>query len=140
MERWDDVQAIRDVIDRYAAGIDGRDYDLARSCFTPDCRADYGRSGSWSAREPFVAWLDEIHRDVGPTLHRVTNHRIQVAGDAATATSYFDALLQVEHQGHDLLQVIGTYTDQLSRTDVGWQITDRRTDTFLWRRGSRQSL
>jgi hypothetical protein len=134
MEAWQDRLEIREVLDRYAAGIDCRDWDLVRRCFTADCTADYGRSGQWTDRESFVTALDEMHRDVGPTLHRITNHRIEVDADRATATSYFDALLQVEHRSHDLLHVIGTYTDDLVRNEDDWQITTRRTDTLLWRR------
>jgi hypothetical protein len=129
-----DALEIRDVLDRDAAGIDRRDFELVRSCFAPGVHADYGRGGSWTAREPFVAWLDEIHRDVGPTMHRITNHRVHVDGDTADATSYFDALLQVEHRGHDLLHVVGTYTDELVRAGGEWRITSRRVTNFLWRR------
>lgn len=134
MDHWHDVLAIREVIDRYATAIDRRDWPRLRTCFTPDCTADYGRAGAWTGREPFVAWLEEIHRDVGPTLHRMTNHTVQVDGDAATARSYVDALLRVEHKGHDLLQVAGTYDDELVRTAEGWKITCRRNETVLWRR------
>jgi hypothetical protein len=139
MGYWHDVLEIREIIDRYAVGIDVRDWELVRSCFVPGCHADYGRAGSWTAREPFVAWLDEIHRDVGPTMHRITNHQIHVDEGTATATSYFDALLQVEHGEHDLLHVVGTYDDELVRTDDGWRITSRRSDNFLWRRESRNT-
>jgi hypothetical protein len=134
MNQWRDVLEIRDVLDRYCVGIDRRDWELVRDCFTADCQADYGRSGSWTAREPFVAWLDETHRDVGPTQHRLTNHQVQVNGDVATASSYLDALLQVEHRDHDLLHVVASYADELVRTEEGWQIAARRTETFLWRR------
>lgn len=104
------------------------------SCFTEDCRSDYGRSGTFESRAALVAWLEETHREVGPTLHRLTNHRIAVDGEQAAATCYFDALLRVEHRGHDLLQVVGTYADRLRRTEAGWQITARTTENFLWRR------
>jgi hypothetical protein len=134
MEHWPDVLEIRDVIDRYATGVDRRDWEQVRGCFTPDCRADYGRSGAWTERDPFVAWLDQIHREVGPTLHRMTNHQVRVTGDDAAATSYLDALLHVEHRGHDLLHVATIYTDELVRTAEGWKITARRADNFLWRR------
>jgi hypothetical protein len=139
MRYWHDVIEIRDVIDRYAVGIDRRDWELVRHCFTPECHADYGRSGQWTAREPFVEWLQEIHRDVGPTMHRMTNHQIDVDDERATATSYFDALLQVEHREHDLLHVVGTYADALVRSDDGWKIASRRSENFLWQRGSRTS-
>lgn len=134
MENWQDVLEIRAVIDSYGTGIDRRDWEAVATCFTEDVAADYGRNGSWTEREPFVRWLDETHRDVGPTLHRLTNHAIDVAGDRADAVSYFDALLKVEHQGFDLLQVVGTYTDRLVRAADGWRIRARRTENFMWRR------
>ncbi len=137
-EPWTDVLEIRTIIDRYANGIDRRDWESVRSCFTSDCRADYGRWGSWTEREPFLTWLDELHRDIGPTMHRMTNHDIRVDGDMATATSYLDAVLLVEHQGHDLLHVIGTYTDGFVRTTDGWQIRERRSDTVISQRGDRK--
>jgi hypothetical protein len=117
MARWEDVLAIREVIDRYGLGIDRRDWDLVRSCFTADCTSDFGRPGRWNDRESLIEWLDEIHRDVGPTMHRLTNHHVEVDGDAAMATSYLDALLHVEHRGYDLLHVVATYKNALVRTD-----------------------
>jgi 3-phenylpropionate/cinnamic acid dioxygenase small subunit len=140
MQHWPDIFEIRDVIDRYATAIDQRDWELLRSCFAEDCEADYGRSGRWTGRSPLVAWLEEIHRDVGPTQHRITNHRVTLDGDCAGAVSYFDALLLVEHREHDLLQVTGSYTDELRRTAGGWQIASRRCDTLLWRRGNTRTV
>ena len=137
MDQWHDVVAIRDVIDRYAAGVDGRDWDLVSTCFTADCHADYGRSGQWTSRPPFVDWLEEIHSGVGPTMHRITNHQVKVDNDTATATSYLDALLQVENGEYDLLHVVASYHDRLVRGADGWQIADRRLSDFLWRRQRR---
>ncbi len=88
MVHWQDVMEIRAVIDRYGTGIDRRDWESVATCFTDDVQADYGRNGSWTERGPFVQWLDETHRDVGPTLHRLTNHSIDVDGDRAGAVSY----------------------------------------------------
>ena len=138
MARWNDVLAIRDVIDRYAAALDRRDWEHLRSCFTADCHADYEGFGKWTEREPFVAWLDAIHRDIGPTLHRITNHQIEVDRDRARATSYLDALLQLRQQDQDLLHVVGKYVDELIRTEEGWRISDRRVETF-WRRRDTQT-
>jgi 3-phenylpropionate/cinnamic acid dioxygenase small subunit len=138
VEHWTDLLAIRDVIDRYAIALDRRDWEHLRRCFTEDCHADYERFGSWTEREPFVAWLDSIHRDLGPTLHRITNHQIEVDGDRAMATSYLDALLQLRQHDQDLLHVVGKYVDELVRTEGGWRISDRRVETF-WRRRESQS-
>jgi hypothetical protein len=49
-----------------------------------------------------MAWLEQIHRQMGPTMHRITNYSVPVDGSSASATSYFDALLKVEHAGEDV--------------------------------------
>jgi hypothetical protein len=81
-----------------------------------------------------------MHRDIGPTMHRITNHDVHVDGDISTATSYLDAMLQVEHRGFDLLHVVGSYSDHLVRTADGWRITTRRVETFLFRRERRGNV
>ena len=132
---WHDVLAIRSVLDRYACGIDRKDWALFASCFTEDVTADYGRNGQYSGRDAFVAAFDEMHRPpVGATLHRITNHDITVDGDTAHAVSAFDAVLQAEHKGFQLLHVIGTYTDDLRRTDDVWRIARRRAESIMYRR------
>lgn len=134
MEVWHDVLEIRAVIDRYAAAVDRRDWDRARDCFTNDVRADYGRAGSWVGRDALVEALDVMHRDIGPTMHRITNHDVRVTGDSAIATSYLDALLKVEHRGFDLLHVAASYADELVRESNRWRISARRVETYLFRR------
>jgi ketosteroid isomerase-like protein len=134
-QSWHDVLAIRTVLDRYAAGIDRKDWDLFAGCFTEDVQADYGRNGRYTSREPFVQAFDEMHRaPVGATLHRITNHDITVDGDTAHAVSYFDAVLQVEHKGFQVLHVIGTYTDDLRRGEDGWRISNRVAESIVYRR------
>jgi len=140
MDRWHHDLAIREVIDSYAIGIDRRDWDLVRRCFTVDCATDYGPTSSWTSREPFMEWLEQIHRQMGPTMHRITNYSVHVDGSSATATSYFDALLKVDHAEQDLRHVVGTYSDSLRLTETGWKISARRAENFLWRRGRQKEL
>ena len=134
MAHTEDVVAIREVIDRYALGIDRRDWAMVASCFTDDCTADYGRSGRWTERYTFMSALAEMHAAVGPTLHRMSNHMIEVDGQGATAVSYLDALLKVEHRSFDLLHVAAVYADALIMRVGEWKITERRVEPFLWRR------
>jgi ketosteroid isomerase-like protein len=139
MDSYQDVADIREVIDRYATGVDRRDWEMVSRCFTADCSADYGKAGQWIGRDALVTWLDELHRDVGPTMHRMTNHFISVDGERATATSYLDALLKVEHKGFDLLHVLTIYTDSLRRDDGEWRISSRHADNYMWRRENSSS-
>ncbi|MCK9921556.1 nuclear transport factor 2 family protein [Frankia sp. AgPm24] len=42
MSEHEQREAIADVLLRYAVGIDRRDWDLFRTCFTDSCALDYG--------------------------------------------------------------------------------------------------
>ena len=52
---------ITDVLDRYATGIDRRDWDLFRTVLTPDCVVDYGEIGTWPGVEEVTAFMDAAH-------------------------------------------------------------------------------
>ena len=132
-ERWPDVLAIREVLERYASGVDRRDWRSVGTCFAADCFADYGRSDQWQGREAIVDALDVMHREIGPTMHRLSNHTIDVSGDRATGVTYLDAYLKVEHRGFDLCHVLATYHDEFGRTGDGWEISSRRLEVFMRR-------
>lgn len=59
---------------------------------------------------------------------------LEIRAVIATATSYVDALLRIEHRGFNVLHVVASYDDELVRIDNGWQIRARRCETYLWRR------
>ena len=42
---------------RYASGIDRRDWALFRTCWTDDCRADYGDIGTWEGVDALTDWM-----------------------------------------------------------------------------------
>ena len=85
-------QEIADVLVRYATGIDTRDWDLFRTCFTPDCLAEYADIGTWEGVDAITAFMTDSHAGMGPTLHRITNQAISAEVDGATARSYVDAI------------------------------------------------
>jgi 3-phenylpropionate/cinnamic acid dioxygenase small subunit len=122
---------IAEVLVRYATGIDQRDWDLFRTCFTPDCHADYGDIGVWDGIDELTAWMDSAHQGAGHTLHRISNPTIAPAEaiapeePRATARCYVDAIVM----GADNLsgvRAVGFYDDELVRTNQGWQIRRRR--------------
>lgn len=124
------VAAVSEVLVRYATGIDRRDWDLFRSCFTDDCKADYGKMPDgeallWSTADDMTAWMMASHRDMGHTLHRITNQRVEGSGESVTARSYVDALLMTP-DGHTIMNVAGFYDDQLVLTADGWKISQRQ--------------
>jgi 3-phenylpropionate/cinnamic acid dioxygenase small subunit len=116
---------IADVLVRYATGIDRRDWELFRTCFTVDCVADYGDIGLWHGVDEITDFMVQAHQDAGHTLHRITNPAVVPDGDGATARCYVDAIVM----GADNLagvRAVGFYDDALMQTGHGWQIRHRR--------------
>jgi len=123
-------QDVTEVLFRYAAGIDGRDWDLFRTCFTEECEADYGAIGVWHGAEEITAWMRDTHAPVGPTMHRITNPVVTPGAERATARCYVDALVMFADNTSGTRSV-GYYDDELVPTDGGWKIARRRFTMVL---------
>jgi 3-phenylpropionate/cinnamic acid dioxygenase small subunit len=122
-------QDVADVLVRYATGIDRRDWDLFRTCFTDDVEADYGDIGVWHGVDEITAWMTEVHAACGHTMHRITNVVVSPGeGDGVSARSYVDALvLGPDNQAG--VRAAGWYDDELTRVGDGWRIARRRFTT-----------
>jgi len=126
-----DEAAIEAVLVRYATGIDRRDWQLFRSCFTPDCRSDYGPIGSWAGVEALTAWMEQAHVPFGLTLHRMTNFAIAVDGDRATSRCYVHVVLTFAEHPDTAHESFGFYDDTLVRDGTSWRIQERVFTTVL---------
>jgi len=116
---------VSDLLVRYAAGIDRRDWALFRTCFTADCEADYGAIGVWHGVDTITDWMEKAHVAFRYTLHRITNQHVTIDGDTVTARSYVDGVFVFEDERPGL-RAIGFYDDELVRTGEGWKIAHRR--------------
>jgi uncharacterized protein (TIGR02246 family) len=117
-----DIEEITDVLVRYATGIDTRDWDLFRTCFTEDCSVDYGEIGRWQSADAITAYMRRAHS--GPSMHRLSNIAVHLDGDRATARSYVDAMV-LGRGGRGGANSLGYYDDRLVRTEDGWRIAER---------------
>jgi 3-phenylpropionate/cinnamic acid dioxygenase small subunit len=124
-----DRQDIGELLVRYASAIDLRDWDLFRTCFTPDCRADYQGIGAWDDLDGLAGFMVEVHRAMGPTQHRISNAAIAVTGDRASARTYVD-MVGLAPDGASGVNALGWYDDELVRTGDGWRIASRRYTTM----------
>lgn len=122
-------QDVADVLVRYATGIDQRDWDLFRTCFTEDCEADYGEIGVWHGGEEITGWMRVVHDACGHTLHRITNIVVSPGTKGVTARSYVEALVLGPDNGAGV-RATGFYDDELVETSDGWRIA-RRTFTLV---------
>lgn len=118
-------QDVSDLLVRYAAGIDRRDWELLRSCFTDDCVADYGDIGRWSSGDEITAWMRNTHEPLGHTLHRITNQDVTSDGGTVRARSYVDAIVLGPDNAHGAWTV-GYYDDVVVPSGGGWKIARRR--------------
>jgi 3-phenylpropionate/cinnamic acid dioxygenase small subunit len=122
--------AVSEVLVRYATAIDRRDWELFRTCFTADCDIDYGTLPTgetlhWNNLEDMTAWMQASHQEMGHTMHRITNQRVENEGRGVVASSYVDVLLTAP-DGRLIMNGAGLYNDNLVPTEDGWKITRRR--------------
>jgi 3-phenylpropionate/cinnamic acid dioxygenase small subunit len=122
---------VTDVLVAYATGIDRRDWDLFRRCFTDDCEADYGDIGVWHGADEITEWMRRTHEPCGPTLHRITNAAVAADGGSVTARCYVDALILLP-DGVTGARAAGFYDDVLVATGGGWRIARRRFTPVLY--------
>ena len=136
-ERWlaelRDRLEIEDLLTRYCAAIDSRDFDLLDGVFTDDATIDYTRSGGIRDDYPAIkAWLEKVLAPFRVVQHLITNVRVDLDGDRARSVCYFfnPMGLPREDGGVDTFFCGGIYRDRLLRTARGWRITERTTDQF----------
>jgi len=124
-----DRAAISDVFHNYAAGVDRRDWDLFRSCFTDDVSADFTSLLPGDVCHGADKWVAAAARLIGSldgTQHIITNHVHLIDGDTAKSRSY----LQAQHVKNDENGVPqhyllgGYYSYDMVRTPQGWKIKD----------------
>lgn len=118
-----DRAEIHDVMMRYAAGVDRRDFELVRACFTPDV------SGWSTERETLIEFISGV-RTFEMTMHMMGNQLIEVRGDDATMHTY--AMLTHHRPGYyggtyELNPSGNRYAERLVRQDR-WVIAQRRAD------------
>jgi 3-phenylpropionate/cinnamic acid dioxygenase small subunit len=116
--------AVTDVLVRYASGIDSRDWNLLRSCFTDDCDADYGDIGHWRGADEINAWMAQTHDPLGPTLHRITNVTMAESDGGVVTRCYVHALITLPDRS--AIHAYGWYDDVLVSGRDGWKIAVRR--------------
>jgi hypothetical protein len=117
--------AIRQVLTRYARGIDRCDLATLRAVWWPEATADYG-TGPVNALE----WSDGVVVALGTmrrTQHFLGNMIVDIDGETATAETYCRAYHEIDAPDGPLeMEVGGRYLDRLERRHGEWRIAERR--------------
>jgi SnoaL-like domain len=132
---------ISDVVNRYATGIDRRDWALYRSIFADEVDFDFT---TWSGGEPrrlaADVWVANVRGGLSgfdATQHMSSNHVHTIEGDEATCVSYMVARHYLVVEGEGRMQALGGYyTNRLRRGPDGWKI-HACTLTVTWEMGDR---
>jgi ketosteroid isomerase-like protein len=131
-----DRQAIVDVCTAYALALDSRNWARLRECFTPDAVATYAPASGDTGYEAIEAACRAALEPLAASQHLLGNHLVELDGDRASSTCYF----QAQHIGDGLdggsqYVVAGRYDDTLVRTDAGWRIAHRDL-IVMWTSGN----
>ena len=136
-----DRMELNELMNRYAASIDLRDWSRLRSVFVDgEIEADFTSMGVKQVfRGPAEAWVDLVRQTItgfDATQHFFANHSAEVDGDRAVDTRY----MQARHQLGDAHYTIGGYyTAQMLRTVAGWRVA-RYTLTVTFTDGERRLM
>lgn len=136
LRRLLDQKDVADLCVRYTSALDKRDWQLLESCFTsnPIFVHPGGRLEGFAA---ILARTSAALEPLDATQHLLGNVVVTVDGDAATATSYFQAQhVRAGTPGGDTYLIAGSYADSLVRTADGWRIAER-VQAYMWRDGNR---
>jgi ketosteroid isomerase-like protein len=138
VQRLIDQQEIADLCTRYTLGLDAKDWDRVRSCFT-DAAVFVHPGGRIDGVDGIVDRARGALEPLDASQHLLGNVLVEVAPDGTTArcTSYFQAQhVRAGAPGGDTYVIAGSYTDTLTRTADGWRIAER-VQAYLWRDGNR---
>lgn len=115
-----------DVMLRYAAGVDERDMDMYRACFTDDVEVlDFGPEPVHGGD----AWLDfvvDALKQFGATQHMLGPQLATVDGDTAHCRTDVQALHYLKDQPDTTLTLWATYETDMVKQNGEWKIKKHR--------------
>lgn len=121
-----DRDEIVELMVRYGASIDTRDFALLRTCFTPDAVVSYASFAGEELRgaDALDAFLRRSAGTLDATHHMFLNFTVDADGD----TGRFTCAVQAQHIVYntpegDIFTVGGNYANDVVRTPEGWRMT-----------------
>ncbi len=132
---------LNEVMNRYAASIDLRDWARLRTVFADgEIEADFTSMGVKQVfRGSAESWVDAVRRTLAgfdATQHFLANHSVELDADRAVDTRYMQARHQLAAEHYT---IGGYYTSHMVRTPQGWRIA-RYTLTVTFSDGERRLM
>ena len=129
-----------ELMNRYAASIDLRDWPRLRTVFADHVEADFTSMGTKTVfRGPAEDWVAAIRATItgfDATQHFFANHSVELDGDRATDLRYMQARHVLDGAHYT---IAGYYTSEMLRTPGGWRIAKYKL-TVTWTDGDRRLM
>ncbi len=114
--------ALQDVMLKYAAGVDERDFELYRSCFADDVEVVGFGERTVHGADNWLAFVKAALEQYGPTQHMLGPQLATVEGDSATARTDVQALHYLKAKEGATLTLWATYKSNMRRINGAWRI------------------
>ncbi|MER3453266.1 MAG: hypothetical protein C4321_06495 [Chloroflexota bacterium] len=132
-----DREEIQALLMRYAAAVDGRDWELYRSVFTADAIIDYTSAGGIrGGLDEVTEWMRTVMERFVVSQHPTWLVELSVDGDVAVGRScFFNPMGWLDAEGRQRMFFVGGwYRDRFVRTGGTWRIAER-TEEAAWFHG-----
>jgi hypothetical protein len=125
---------------RYGAAIDRKDWGLFERCFTPDVVAVYEGFGNYHGYSEIEGFVRPAVEPLDATQHLLSNFLVQLEGAAATFQCYVQAThIRRSAAGGPRFTVGGPYDNHAVLTGDGWKM-DRFRFWATWTDGNPEVL
>ena len=114
-------QAVQDVMLRYAAGVDDRDFDLYRSCFAEDVEVVGFGPETIRGADAWLSFVRTALEQYGATQHMLGPQLASIDGDTAETRNDVQALHELKPDG-GLFTLWATYFTRLQKQNGEWKI------------------
>lgn len=124
---------IRDVLMRYARGVDRADGALLKSCYHLDAIEEHGSTYAGPAHAYVDGAIPRI-RAMGPMAHYICNINISIEGAVAYVESYVLTFARITRGGATADTLTGgRLCDRFEKRAGAWKVAHRKM-TFDWNR------
>jgi ketosteroid isomerase-like protein len=126
-------QEIRDVLARYARGVDRADREMLESCYHEDAIEEHGPNYSGPAMDYIAGAIDRL-KLMGDMAHYLCQSHIELNGDTAGVETYVITFARFNDESGEVDTLTGgRICDRFERRDGQWRIAHRRL-AFDWNR------
>lgn len=137
LEELIDRERIKDVLARYAHGIDRLDRGLVETAFWPEA-TDHHAMFTGTSKEFLDFAIPNIRASVDTQQHRLSPPLIRITGNEAAVETYFTCPQfmygpNAEDTGRAYIDVGGRYVDRMVKRGREWRILER-TVVLDWQR------